>query len=183
MIAPSDESLREIKSQMPERMVSESERDSVSGEEVLVSAVRVEGWRVKSSPKYHPLSTKTMMLPSVLEATVKGSSAIPIERLVEVALCPSPAVAEGTMWSPAEIGPPSRLTLTGTRPERVTGTLCSSLKYASPNPPRSTPGAVETTPRSVGFLAASLLYRETKTLFSGSSMTISPAPRVRSFVG
>src|SRR3989338_1756190 len=92
-----------------------------------------------------------------------------------MALTPTPGVVvETVMRSPTAIGPFSKVTLTGTRPARATGTLISeSWEY----PPSVNPGAVETIPKIDGVEVAlgSCVYFLTMVEVAVSAIKMSPA--------
>ena len=121
-----------------------------------------------------------------MSAPSNGSSAMPTVCANVDAFLPTPGTDDGAIRSPAAISPPSLFTFTGTRPESATGTFLSASYTGLLYPPSKSPGSVDTTPRSVGDVLVPrdvLSYRDINTGFAGSSITISPAPSVWSFVG
>ena len=91
--------------------------------------------------------TATELAPS---SEVTDSKAVPTVYPVFVAFVATPGIDDGAKRSPTAIGPPSRLTRTGTRPVKATGTFLAAFSTFPLNPPRTRPGAVETTPMITG---------------------------------
>ena len=110
----------------------------------------------------------------------KSCRAIPKVWLAEgAAFMATPGMEDTESRSPLLMGPFSFETLSGTRPERASGTFFSPAKLTSSKPPRRTPGLVETIPSITEVEVA----RTTNSGLLKSMPTISPAARVASLVG